>query len=151
MKTHHLNQISSINKPLLDVFAFFCNAENLARLTPPSVNFKILTPLPISIKQGALIDYRIKINGIIFNWQTEINIWEPPFRFVDIQKKGPYKLWRHEHLFEEKNGKTQMTDNVEFQSPGWILEPIINGLFVEKKVNEIFTYRNKQIGLWELE
>ena len=140
---HILTKTTVINKPLSEVFEFFSNAENLNKITPPDMQFKILTPLPIIIKKGTLIDYKIKVNGIPFNWQTEITEWEPNKRFIDKQLKGPYRVWIHEHTFEEKDGKTIMNDHVQFLSPGWFLEPIINKLFIEKKVKGIFAYREK--------
>jgi ligand-binding SRPBCC domain-containing protein len=140
---HILTKTTIINKPLSEVFEFFSNAENLNKITPPDMQFKILTPLPIIIKKGTLIDYKIKVSGIPFNWQTEITEWEPNKRFTDKQLKGPYRVWIHEHTFEEKDGKTIMNDHVQFLSPGWLLEPIINKLFIEKKVKGIFAYREK--------
>jgi hypothetical protein len=140
---HILTKTTIINKSLSEVFEFFSNAENLNKITPPDMQFKILTPLPIIIKKGTLIDYKIKVSGIPFNWQTEITEWEPNKRFTDKQLKGPYRVWIHEHTFEEKDGKTIMNDHVQFLSPGWFLEPIINKLFIEKKVKGIFTYREK--------
>jgi ligand-binding SRPBCC domain-containing protein len=140
---HFLTTTTVINKPLSEVFEFFSNAENLNKITPPDMQFKILTPLPIIIKKGTLINYKIKVNGIPFNWQTEITEWEPNKRFIDKQLKGPYRVWIHEHTFEEKDGKTIMNDHVQFLSPGWFLEPIINKLFIEKKVKGIFAYREK--------
>ncbi|MES2835924.1 MAG: SRPBCC family protein [Bacteroidota bacterium] len=146
MKPHKLVTETIIRRNINEVFDFFSKAENLNVLTPPELSFKILTPLPIIIKQGALIDYRIKLSGIPFNWQTEICTWQPPYRFVDQQLKGPYKIWHHEHKFEETaEGYTKMTDTVTFLSPGWILEPLINKLFVGKKVQEIFNYRTEQL------
>ena len=145
MPSHFHITETIINKPLQEVFEFFSNAQNLNLLTPPQLQFEILTPLPIAMKKGTLIDYKLKLSGIPFYWKTEIAAWEPPFRFVDKQLKGPYKIWIHEHRFEEKNGKTYMYDTVEFLSPGWFLEPIINKLFIEKKVKEIFTYREKKL------
>jgi ligand-binding SRPBCC domain-containing protein len=140
---HILTKTTVINKTLSEVFEFFSNAENLNKITPPDMQFKILTPLPIIIKKGTLIDYKIKVNGIPFKWQTEISEREPNKRFVDKQLKGPYRVWIHEHTFEEKDGKTIMNDHVQFLSPGWFLEPIINKLFIEKKVKGIFAYREK--------
>jgi ligand-binding SRPBCC domain-containing protein len=140
---HILIKETIIKKPLEEVFDFFSKAENLNLLTPPEMQFKIITPSPITIHQGKLIDYKIKVNGIPFKWQTEITVWQPPFRFVDKQKKGPYNTWIHEHLFEARGSSTYMRDTVQFKSPGWILEPIINKLFIEKKVRGIFEYREK--------
>ena len=148
MKTHQYKTVTIIKKPILEVFDFFSKAENLNKLTPPDVNFKIITQLPIEIHEGRLIDYRIKINGIPFDWQTEICIWEPPYKFMDQQIKGPYKVWRHLHTFEDHNGDTKMTDIVDFLSPGWILEPIINELYIKHKVKAIIDYRATQIKKW---
>ncbi|MFZ4614186.1 MAG: SRPBCC family protein [Bacteroidia bacterium] len=146
MKSHIHKSVTVFNKPLEEVFEFFSKAENLNKVTPEGLSFKILTPLPIKMSKGTLIEYRIKLSGIPFNWKTEILAWEPPFRFIDSQIKGPYKIWIHEHTFEFIDGKTVMTDTVEFLSPGWIFEPIINKVFVEKKVKEIFEYRTKVLN-----
>lgn len=140
---HILIKETIINRPLKEVFDFFSEAENLNKLTPPELYFKIITPSPIIIRQGTIIDYKIKLNGISFHWKTEITVFENQKRFVDTQLKGPYKVWIHEHSFEEREGKTYMKDVVQFLSPGWVLEPIINKLFVEKKVKAIFEYRQK--------
>jgi ligand-binding SRPBCC domain-containing protein len=138
---------SIIRLPIEEVFDFFSNAENLNLLTPGKLNFKILTPLPVKMEKGTLIDYKISIMGIPFKWRTEITDWEPPFRFVDIQLKGPYKVWIHEHVFKKENGSTIVTDNVNYKSKGWILEPVIQKLFIEKKLEEIFDYREKKLKL----
>jgi ligand-binding SRPBCC domain-containing protein len=145
MKVHVLETVTIIKRPLTEVFGFFSKAENLNLLTPPELQFSILTPTPIVMKQGQIIDYRIKLSGIPFNWKTEICEWNPPFRFVDQQLKGPYVRWHHTHRFIEKDGFTEMTDRIEFLSPGWIFEPIINMLFVERKVKQIFDFRKKQL------
>ena len=87
MKPHILETITIINKPLDVVFDFFSNAENLNALTPPELEFKILTPMPIKMFPGTLIEYRIKLNGIPFNWKTKISTWNPPHQFIDEQIK----------------------------------------------------------------
>jgi ligand-binding SRPBCC domain-containing protein len=143
---HTLTKETVVNRPLKEVFDFFSKAENLNEITPPDMQFQILTPLPINIQKGTLIDYKIKVNGIPFKWKTLISTWEPPYRFVDEQLKGPYNTWIHEHTFEERDGKTYMKDVVKFKSPGWILEPLINSLFIEKKVKGIFEYREKKLN-----
>lgn len=146
MKAHILESTTIINKPLETVFDFFSKAENLNELTPPELHFKILTPLPIRMFPGTLIEYRIKLNGIPFNWKTKISAWEPPHCFVDEQIKGPYVRWHHTHTFKAIDAHTtEMTDRVEYLSPGWILEPLINALFVRKKVEAIFTYREEKL------
>jgi ligand-binding SRPBCC domain-containing protein len=145
MKPHVYNQVTYINRPLSEVFEFFSKAENLNKLTPPILEFKIITPLPIKMEKGTFIDYKIKLNGISFKWKTQITAWENNRRFIDTQIKGPYKIWIHEHLFEEENGQVKMTDTVQYLSPGWFLEPIINKLYISKKVKEIFAYRTIEL------
>ncbi|MFN4972420.1 MAG: SRPBCC family protein [Bacteroidota bacterium] len=146
MKPHILETKTIIHRPLSEVFSFFSKAENLNELTPPELHFKILTPMPIEMKQGIYIDYRIKLNGIPFSWKTLISTWEPPHRFVDEQIKGPYMRWHHTHSFKSVDeNTTEMTDRIEYLSPGWILEPLINRLFVQKKVEAIFVYREHKL------
>lgn len=143
MKPHILIRETILNGSIEEVFDFFSKAENLDKITPPILGFRIITPLPVEMKKGTLIDYKIKLNGIPFNWQTEITKWDPPHSFEDTQLKGPYKMWVHEHKFIERNNKTFMTDTVRYISPGGVFEFIPHNLFVKKKVNLIFDYRQK--------
>ncbi len=132
-------------RPLEEVFDFFKEAENLQQLTPPWLDFQILTPLPVEMKQGALIDYRLKLYGIPLPWKTEISLWEPPFRFVDSQLQGPYRKWVHTHTFEEMNGGTLMRDRVEYRLPGGVLAPLAHRLFVKRNVEAIFQFREAKM------
>jgi ligand-binding SRPBCC domain-containing protein len=145
MKEYVLEKTTQINKPLSEVFEFFSKAENLNKITPSEVYFKILTPLPIPMAKGTLIDYKIKLNGIAFKWKTEISEWNPPFKFADQQLSGPYTKWYHEHFFEEKNGVTIMTDKVTYLAKGWFLAPLLHWLFVDKKVKQIFEFREIEL------
>mgnify|MGYP000997374778 CR=1 FL=1 len=142
MKLFYLKRDIWLPKPAADLFPFFADAQNLETLTPPWLQFKILTPLPIRMRPGALIDYRLKIRGLPVRWQTEITVWDPPFRFVDEQKRGPYRRWVHEHRFVEKNGGTQMTDCIEYAVYGGSL---IEKIFVRRDVETIFDYRNRKM------
>jgi len=135
---------TKLYKPIEEVFTFFSTAKNLREVTPPNLQFDILTPLPIEMQKGTLIDYRIQLSGIPMRWQTLISAWEPPYRFVDEQLRGPYSLWRHEHTFEDKGDYVLMTDTVEYLSPGWVLEPIVHHLFVKHQVEGIFAFREKR-------
>ncbi len=98
---YRLHAEMSVDLPLDLVFSIFSDARQLERITPPWLNFSVLTPEPIEMKTGLLLDYQLYLHRVPIKWRTEIAVWEPPFRFVDQQLRGPYKLWYHEHTFEE--------------------------------------------------
>lgn len=125
-----------------DVFAFFSDAFQLEQLTPPWLNFEILTPAPIELRAGALIDYRIRLRRIPIRWRTEISTWEPPYSFTDRQIQGPYRLWEHLHTFEEVAGGTIVADHVRYRVPGGRL---VNWLLVDGDLRRIFAYRQKRM------
>jgi ligand-binding SRPBCC domain-containing protein len=129
-------------RPPEEVFAFFADAANLQTLTPPWLDFTILTPAPILMRPGTLIDYRLRLHGFPIRWQSEITVWEPPHRFVDEQRRGPYKLWLHEHRFEAREGGTQVTDDVRYAVPGGRLT---DRLFVRRDVERIFAFRREKL------
>ena len=131
-----------VSRPREEVFEFFSDAGQLENITPPFLNFRIKTPLPIELKQGALIDYSLKLRFIPIQWRTEISVWEAPHRFVDQQLRGPYKLWHHEHNFEEVDGGTMVHDRVHYVVPGGSL---VHRFFVKKDLIQIFEYRRSQI------
>jgi len=135
---HELKTEQMIARPLDEVFAFFADASNLSRLTPPWLDFQILTETPIPMEEGRLIDYRLKVHGIPLRWQSEITTWDPPHRFVDEQRKGPYKVWHHTHRFEEAAGGTRVIDEVRYEVPGGAL---IHKLIVGRDIDKIFRYR----------
>lgn len=125
-----------------EVFPFFSEARNLEVLTPPWLKFEVLTPAPIVMRPGTLIDYRIKVHGVPIRWRTEITDWEPPHRFVDVQLHGPYTLWHHTHLFTESEGGTLCRDEVRYRPRGGAL---MNWLFVRRDVERIFQYRQQRL------
>lgn len=129
-------------RPRAEVFSFFADGRNLGRITPPWVNFEVLTPGPIPMRAGTLIDYRFTVRGIPLRWRTEIAEWDPPRRFVDVQLRGPYTLWRHTHAFEERDGGTLCGDLVRYRPRGGAL---MDWLFVRRDLGRIFRYRQKQL------
>jgi ligand-binding SRPBCC domain-containing protein len=135
-----------VHAPLEKVFEFFSHAGNLERITPPSLGFRILTPLPIDMRSGTLIDYRISLHGIPLRWRTEILDWNPPHSFVDVQLRGPYKLWHHTHSFERvSDSVTRMRDRVRYQAPFGPLGLLVVPLFVAPEVGRIFAFRTRAI------
>lgn len=132
-------------RPRSEVFPFFADAGNLERITPDWLRFHILTPRPITMQVGQRIDYRLRIRGLPARWQSEITAWEPPCRFVDEQRRGPYRLWHHEHRFEEKDGGTLCLDIVHYAAPGGPFRPLIERWFVRPDVERIFAHRRRAL------
>jgi ligand-binding SRPBCC domain-containing protein len=130
-------------RPRAALVPFFADAANLERLTPPWLSFRILTPSPIEMKPGALIDYRLRIRGVPLRWRTRIAVWEPPERFVDEQVRGPYRRWIHEHSFFERDGGTLCRDDVRYAVPGGAL---VDRLLVRPDVERIFAFRRQVLA-----
>jgi len=145
MTTYHLERRQFIPLPREEVFSFFADAGNLEAITPPSLNFRILTPRPIRIQEGTSIDYRLKLFGIPFHWRTRIESFDAPHRFSDTQERGPYKLWRHTHEFHEQGGGTLMIDRVDYQIRLGPLGRLANAWFVRRQLEDIFNYRYRTI------
>ena len=145
-RTYDLKRVELLPRPLAEIFPFFADAANLERITPSFLRFRILTPLPIRMEQGALIDYRIQICGLPQRWRTLIEVYEPPRRFVDVQVKGPYRLWRHLHEFEEAPGGTLVSDRVEYALPLGVLGALAHALFVRRMLKRIFDYRSRVLA-----
>ena len=127
------------------IFDFFSDAGNLEALTPPWLHFQIITPQPVALQLGSIIEYRIRWRQIPLYWRTEIAAWEPPNRFIDQQIQGPYRRWIHEHTFVEREGGTLLRDHVEYAVPGWIIEPAIERWIVRPDLARIFDYRREKM------
>lgn len=145
MAEHLLHERLILPLPREQVFAFFADAANLGRITPPELNFAILTPVPITMQPGTLIDYRLQLHGVPFHWQSEITVWEPPTCFVDEQRRGPYREWIHRHTFSDTaDGGTLIEDEVRYRLP---LAPIGEALhpLVRQQLEGIFAYRREAV------
>src|SRR4051794_29426204 len=132
----------SLPRSRMEVFEFFADPRNLETLTPPWLRFQIITPPPIIMQAGALIDYRLRVHGLPVRWQSEITAWEPPVRFVDEQRRGPYRIWIHEHTFQESDGGTEVRDRVRYNVPGGRL---VNRLLVRRDLHAIFRFRQNRL------
>ncbi len=140
IKQYVLERSTRIGRPLPEVFEFFSNAENLERLTPPELGFRIRSPLPIEMRAGALIDYTIRLYGLPVNWRTEITRWDPPISFEDTQLSGPYAKWVHTHRFVADGATTEMEDRVVYALPFGPLGRIAHPL-VKRQLKGVFDYR----------
>ena len=142
MRTYTLQAEQRIARPLGEIFPFFAEPRNLERLTPPWLRFEILTPGRLEMRAGLLIDYRIRLHGLPLRWQSEITVWDPPRRFIDEQRRGPYRLWIHEHTFEESQGVTTVRDCVNYAVFGGAM---IRRLFVAPDLERIFSFRREAL------
>jgi ligand-binding SRPBCC domain-containing protein len=144
-KTYTLSFEQQVARPLPEVFDFFSRAENLEVLTPPWLNFKILEVKPQPVQKGTLINYRLSVHGIPLRWTSEIVEWESPHRFVDLQLRGPYKVWRHEHSFEARVGGTLISDTVNLALPFGFLGQLAYKIKIKSDVEEIFAFRKEKV------
>ena len=138
MKTREFVSELWLPRPRGEVFAFFGEAANLDAITPPWLNFRTITPGPIALQAGTLLEHKLRVRGFPIRWRTRITAWEPPARFVDEQLRGPYRLWVHEHLFEERDGGTLMRDHVRYSVP---FDFLVHKILVAPEVERIFAYR----------
>jgi ligand-binding SRPBCC domain-containing protein len=145
MRLHLLDRTQRLSRPPDDVFPLFADALNLERITPPWLGFSVVTPEPIEMRAGTLIDYRLKLHGIALNWHTEIALWDPPRRFVDVQLAGPYRVWHHTHSFAPDGDGTIMRDVVRYGLPlGWLGE-LAHLALVRSDLERIFDFRHAEV------
>ena len=128
--------------PPAELFSFFGDAANLDAITPPWLHFRILTPPPIVMREGTLIDYRLRVHGLTLRWRTRISAWQPPHRFVDEQLRGPYRRWIHEHAFEPRDGGTLARDVVRYAVP---FDVLLHQWFVRPDIENIFEFRAAEL------
>lgn len=141
---HLLRATTRIEAPRDVVFPFFADARNLEEITPPELRFRIVTPEPIEMREGALIEYRLRLWGFRFGWRTEITTWDPPRSFTDSQLRGPYHTWVHRHDFATDGEATVMTDEVRYRLPLWPLGDLALPV-VSRQLRRIFTHRARVI------
>jgi len=135
-----------VPRPLDEVFEFFSQPENLGALTPPELSFDILTPSPVPMAEGALIDYRITLGPVPMNWRTLIERYDPPNSFVDVQLRGPYAVWRHEHTFEAVDGGTSIRDRIDYAMPFGPIGAVAHALIVKRRLERIFSFRRDTVS-----
>tara|TARA_B100000427_G_scaffold61291_2_gene48311 strand:- start:111 stop:557 length:447 start_codon:yes stop_codon:yes gene_type:complete len=134
-----------VNKPLDDVFSFFNTPKNLSVITPRYMNFKILTPDPIIMKEGAVFDYSINIVGVPLRWTSMIVDYEPPYKFADIQLRGPHSYWHHLHEFKSQDGGTLITDTVHMLMPYGLFGKLGYHLVAKHLNKGMFSHRKKVV------
>lgn len=147
MREELIISVQDLPAPRAEVFAFFSNPANLERLTPPWLNFRIVTPEPLPRGEGALFEYRLKVRGVPLFWRTLIEQWDEGHGFVDRQLVGPYALWHHTHRFEDlPGGGTRITDRVRYRVGFGLLGRLATWLLVRRDIARIFQYRKQVIA-----
>lgn len=136
-----LDQTTFIAAPLAEVFAFFSAPENLGRITPPGMGFRITKGPGRQLQEGDRIDYSIRILGLPMRWTTRITLWREGEAFADLQERGPYRYWHHTHTFREVDGGVEMHDRVEYELPFGFLGRLAGGPIVRRQLAAIFAYR----------
>lgn len=145
-RVHVLDRSQWVPAPVSETFAFFADAGNLQAITPPWLHFRILTPLPLEMREGTLIDYMLRLHGIPVRWRTRIRDWQPGIEFTDEQLSGPYARWVHRHTFRSERGGTRLGDRVEYALPLDPLSRPAHSLYVRPLVERIFDFRGQVIA-----
>lgn len=143
MRTSVLERTQRVSCDLAEVFAFFVDPQNLATITPPWLEFRIVEAPP-KVYRGALIRYRLRLKGVPVRWLTEITEWQPMRSFTDVQRVGPYRLWEHTHRLAAVPDGTEIYDHVRYRVLGGPLAPLVDR-FVRPLLEEIFDYRATRI------
>jgi hypothetical protein len=146
-RDHVLERSQIVSASLDDAFAFFADAANLEAITPPWLRFRIVTPQPVGMREGALLEYRLSLHRLPVRWRTRIDTWEPGRRFVDVQLNGPYALWEHTHTFEVVDGGTLIRDRVRYRLPFGPIGELAHLLLVRRDLRRIFDYRSDAVRL----
>lgn len=148
MTEHVLEREQFLDRPLEQVFSFFSAAHNLEALTPEWLRFEVMTPEPIEMRVGTLIEYRLSVHGVPLNGVSQIAAWERNRWFVDRQLRGPYRLWHHTHEFVAIGDGTLVRDSVRYAIPFGPLGDVAHTLFVQRDLDSVFAYRRSAV--WRL-
>jgi hypothetical protein len=144
---HVLARSQRLDLSVERAFAFYADARNLEAITPPWLAFEVVTPGAIEMRPGTLIEYRLRVHGLGVAWRTRIEAWEPPWRFVDVQVRGPYALWEHTHSFEPVGDEAVVIrDRVRYALPLGPLGRIAHAGFVKRDLERIFDYRQRAVA-----
>ncbi|MBA2630599.1 MAG: SRPBCC family protein [Thermoleophilaceae bacterium] len=146
VRVHLLERAQFLAHPTEEVFAFFGDAFNLEDITPPWLQFRVMTAGPIEMRAGALIEYRLALRRVPVRWRTRIEEWVPGRRFVDVQLSGPYRLWHHTHTFEPDAGGTLVRDTVRYALPAGPAGELAHRMFVRSDLERIFEYRHEAVA-----
>jgi ligand-binding SRPBCC domain-containing protein len=146
MRIHVLRREQRLEGSPQEVFPFFADARNLEAITPPLLRFRVVTPEPIEMRVGTFIQYRLRLHGVPVRWDTTIQDWSPPHRFVDVQVRGPYALWHHTHEFvATPDGATLMTDTVRYAIGFGPLGELARRALVTRDLHAIFAFRAERV------
>jgi ligand-binding SRPBCC domain-containing protein len=144
---HVLRREQRLEAPPETVFPFFADARNLEAITPPLLRFRLLTPDPISMGVGTFLQYALRLHGVPVRWDTLIQEWEPPVRFVDVQVRGPYRLWHHTHELLALDGgdATLMRDTVRYSVGFGALGEVARRALILRDLEAIFAFRAERV------
>jgi ligand-binding SRPBCC domain-containing protein len=145
MAVHRLQRRQYLDHPREQVFAFFAAARNLERITPSWLRFEVLTPEPVEMTVGAVIDYRLHLHGMRLGWTSQIEVWEPGRQFVDRSLRGPFALWHHRHRFATSGEGTIVSDEVHYAVPYGAIGELAHPLFVARDLSRIFDHRQQEV------
>ncbi len=148
MREYRLEREQWIPADLERVFGFFSDAASLADLTPPWMGFRVLTPTPVEMHEGLLLDYRIRLAVLPLRWRSRITEWKPPYSFVDVQERGPFARWEHAHRFRPLGDGVLVTDVVRYALPLGPLGRLAHALAVRAMLAATFDYRRASIRNW---
>jgi ligand-binding SRPBCC domain-containing protein len=146
MADHVLETRVWLARPRPDVFAFFADPDNLRRLTPPSLRLRLRPPHPGPLAAGAVLDFRLRWLGLPLAWRAYIREFDPPYRFVDVQVRGPWARWEHRHVFLEEGGGTWVEDRVTYRPPLGPLGRLLHGALIHRQLRALWAFRQARLG-----